>query len=264
MAVTSAVAREPFAIGDLPVGRVLDEAVELVRAWGWRAFAVGILPLMPIVIATSMFRIWLFLTPTVPYFESIAIDLTVTTLYAGLLSAPMAAGMLYVLGTGYLGQAVGIRDGYRHALRCWPRVAPISAVVYAVIYIGYNYFCIVPGVLLLTAVYLHLPVMALEGSGPIRAFGRNFGLMRGRILVILFTVCAQVSIQQTVFSLGFASGYPMLGAVLGWVLMAPVSLYFSAVEVVFYISARSRHEAVDLQILADAIGEEAGDGAQRL
>ena len=256
--------RTPFAIGDLSLGRVLDESIDLVKHHGWPAFVVGILPLMPLMAVIGVLRVDLFRGTLVPISYAYFVDMLVYMIYKAFLDLPLAAGMLYVLATAYLGRRASIREGYRHAFACWLAIAPIYLPLSMVIYAGYTLLCYGPGMLVVLAIYFHLPVIALERAGPFTALGRNIGLLRGRILVIGLVILAEVLIIAGLRSATYAVGSPYVGSVLSLLVVAPVTLYFAAVVVVMYISARSRHESIDLQILADAIGAEAPEDDARL
>jgi len=252
--------RETFALGDLPLGRVMDEALALTKRYGWAAAAVGVLPMLPITIGTDLaqsileasgLRMSSFGMGWLLWMEA--------SLIGGLLSAPLAAGMIFVFATAYLGKPVTIREGFRHALGCWPWVAPTYVVLYAFVYAGFNYMCFLPGIALMIALYLHLTIMSLEGAGPLTAISRGFTLSWGRVGAITLIVLANALIAIAANGFAHSLGPPFLGDILYPLFYAPVRLYFAAVVVVVYISARSRHEAIDLQILADDIAAEEGE-----
>jgi len=252
--------REPFAIGDLPIGRVMDEALALVKRHGWQAAMVGVAPWAPIQAAYLVVRHWTWQegwiagTPLL-YF----VDWAWGTIIGGLLTAPLTAGVFYIFATAYLGRPVRVAEGFRHAARCWPVVAPIYLLLHAMVGMGSNFVCFLPVIVLVMAVYFHLVVMSLEGTGPIDALGRGIALMRGRVAVIFLVVLAYTLIDASLQTLAYSLGTPYLYAFAQPIMQAPVIVFFSAVVVVMYISARSRYEAIDLQLLADDIAAEAGE-----
>lgn len=251
--------RPRFHVGDLPAGRILDEALELVRYRGWAAAAVGLIPVIPIWMTYLLIREWLWWESIIASHAGMhAIDWLWTALTGGLVLAPLAAGMYYILATAYLGRPVPVRAGFLHAAACWPWIAPVYLVFGALIYPAFHFLCYLPGMLLAFALYLHLAIMSLDRIGPLTAIGRGFFLMGGRVGTIFIIVMAHswidLALSMTLYSLSIPYLYPVLLPLLS----APVTLYFVAVTTVVYISARSRHESIDLQILADDIAAEAG------
>lgn len=259
------VARTPFTVGDWPLGRALDDALVLTQRHGWKAALIGVVPALPFDLAASLLQEYWVARGRFDAFSITAVDLPWRALFGALIGVPLEAGMVVYLALAYLNVPTTVREGYRHALRCWWRVAPLYLVLIPMFYIGFQFMCIVPGLLLATALVFHVPVIALEGSGPFTALGRGLRLLSGRWGTVLLVYVAYTTALFAMSGLADSTGNPYAGIVLTQVSVAIIQVYSAALAVVLYFAARSRHEAIDLQLRADAIADaDGGDPIIRL
>ena len=116
---------------------------------------------------------------------------------------PLALGVSIIAGTLYQGMVVGlvrdVQDGKRDSSvgelieATWPVVLPlIGAGILAGIAIGIGFlFLFIPGLILLTIWSVIAPVIVVERSGVIDAFGRSRALVKGngwQVFGVIFVV----------------------------------------------------------------------------
>lgn len=139
----------------------------------------------------------------------------VTALLAGRLAlSPLVFAVAIVAATLYQGMVVGlvkdVQDGRRDSSvgdlvdAAWPVVLPlIGAGLLSGIAIGIGIlFLLVPGLILLTIWAVIAPVIVVEHSGVIAAFGRSRELVRDngwQVFGVIFTVYAITAVAGIVF-----------------------------------------------------------------
>jgi hypothetical protein len=185
------------------------------------------------------------------------------------------AGCFRAVADAYLGEEVGWRSSLQYALRRLPALVVLSIASAILTGLGFV-FCIVPGIYLVGAFYVAVPVLLVEGSGPFRSLGRSRELVRGRwwgtfgVAVVGFLLVSIVSaaLSGVIVGLAFAnparntvSGFALntFAATLGSMISTPAAAAFATV---LYIDLRVRKEGFDLLLLARGLGVEREPGQE--
>ena len=197
---------------------------------------------------------------------------------AGLLSfiaGIIATGACFkAIADGYLGERADWRPALRYAARRLHSIIWVTMLGTFIAVIGFIFF-IVPGVYLYVCFAVAVPVLLTEGVKGRKALGRSRRLVRGRwwgTFGVVFLGALLVSIVQgalvglTAIVTTLDTADPTLGSfifsttatVLASVISTPLSAAFITV---LYFDLRVRKEAFDLQLLAEQIGVEPGEGA---
>jgi hypothetical protein len=153
----------------------------------------------------------------------------ITGLFAGsFLLSLIAIGVSVIAGTLYQGMVVSlvrdVQDGARDSSvgelveETWPVVLPlIGAGILAGIGITIGFFLlIVPGLILLTIWSVIAPVIVVEHSGAIDAFGRSRALVKGHgwqvfgVIVVVFLITAVASFVLRAIGASISDTFAML------------------------------------------------------
>jgi hypothetical protein len=205
------------------------------------------------------------------FFTGIGAALLITFL-AGQLAQ---AGCFRAVADAYLGEEVGWRSSLSYALRRLPALVGMSIVSAILTGIGLI-FCVVPGIYLWGAFYVAVPVLLVEGSGPLRSLGRSRELVRGRwwgtfgvaLVGYLLVTIVGAAFSGLIVGLAFAgparnsvTGFILnvFGSTVGSMLSTPAAAAFATV---LYIDLRVRREGFDLLLLARRLGVEREPGRE--
>jgi hypothetical protein len=272
----------------LGIGEILDVAIKIY----WRHARV-LLPLVAIVVLPAQVVLNLVgvsagnsaedLVVTGPTGEEELATDELGTLIAGVVVAGLIALLSTAIATGaafkavaeaYLGRTPHWRDSLAFVLRRLHSVIWLSILSALVIGLGLL-LCVIPGVYLGVAFTVAVPVLLVEGLRGRRALGRSRRLVRGRwwptlALVVLGTLLSGIvsfAIQglvsaATLTDAGSQTLAAFLVGTIGGTLSATLTTPFQAAyTTVLYFDLRVRKEAFDLQLLAETIGVEPGEGA---
>lgn len=178
-------------------------------------------------------------------------------LAGSLILLPLGLAVSVVAGTLYQGMVVGlvrdVQDGRRDSSvgdlieATWPVVLPlIGAGILAGLAIGVGFLLlVVPGLILLTIWAVIAPVIVVERSGVIAAFGRSRELVRGNgwqvfgVIFVVFLIAFVASIVLGAIGAGISSGVGMQIVVnlIASTLTAPIAalaaatIYFSLLAI---------------------------------
>jgi hypothetical protein len=205
------------------------------------------------------------------FFAGVAVALLITFV-AGQLAQ---AGCFRAIADAYLGEEVSWRSSLRYALRRLPALVGLSIASGLLTAIGFV-LCIVPGIYLWGAFYVAVPVLLVEGSGPLRSLGRSRELVRGRwwgtigVALVGYVLVSIVSFALSGVIIGLAftnvarntvTGFALntLAATVGSMLSTPAAAAFATV---LYIDLRVRNEGFDLLLLARGLGVEREPGRE--
>jgi hypothetical protein len=173
-----------------------------------------------------------------------------------LLLLPLGLAVSVVAATLYQGMVVGlvrdVQDGRRDSSvgelieATWPVVLPlIGAGILAGLGIGVGFFLlVVPGLILLTIWSVIAPVIVVERSGVIDAFGRSRALVKGSgwqvfgVIVVVFLITAIASGILGAIGMGISDSFGMrvLVNVIASTLTAPIAalaastIYFNLLD----------------------------------
>ena len=106
---------------------------------------------------------------------------TASRLIVNALAGKLAqAGCFRAVADAYLGEQVSWRSSLRYALRRLPAVIGAQHRSRRSSSGSASSLCVIPGIYLWGAFYVAVPVLLVEGVGPMRALGRSRQLVRGR------------------------------------------------------------------------------------
>jgi hypothetical protein len=182
------------------------------------------------------------------------------------------AGCFRAVADAYLGEEIDWRSSLRYALRRLPAVVAVSLLSTIFIALG-TIACIIPGIYLWGAFFVAIPVLLVEGVGPMRALGRSRELVSGRwwgtigVAVIGYLLVTIVGGVLTGLLVGVALASPDQSTVAGFALNTVATTLSSVITTpavaafatVLYIDLRVRKEGFDLLLLAQRLGVEPRD-----
>ena len=271
----------------LGIGEILDVGITIYRR-NFRALltlvfvVVAPFEILSALVQASALPDSTFLTETTPG-ETVDID---REFWLGVAAFSAAALLSFIAGIiatgacfkavadGYLGERAEWRPALAYAARRLHSILWVTIFGTLIAVIGF-FFLIVPGVYLYVCFAVAVPVLLTEGLKGRKALGRSRRLVRGRwwgTFGVVFLGAILVSIVQgalvglTAIVTTLDTADPTLGSfifgttatVLASVISTPLSAAFITV---LYFDLRVRKEAFDLQLLADQIGVEPGEGA---
>jgi hypothetical protein len=256
-----------YKIQYLGLGKILDQAIAIVRDHFGLLFTIMLLLLIPFNLITGF--ITLGLLPEMPP-EPTMEDFTrlqqaqaqywpffvVTGLINVLIVLPLTnAAVIWAVAELYLGQPVTAMEAFRHGFRRLGPLIATSILIYLA-FLGGLLLCIIPGILFLLWFGLAQHVVVIEGIAGTSALGRSKKLVRnhlGTFLVLGFIMFIIVLL------LGGAATFirqPHAQLVVSTLINAAATMLGTAAGVVFYFSCRCAEENFDLHYLAAAIGRE--------
>ncbi len=183
------------------------------------------------------------------------------------------AGCFRAVADAYLGEKVGWRSSLGYALRRLPAVVVLSLFSGFLVLVG-TILCVIPGIYLYVAFAVAVPVLLVEGAGPVRALGRSRELVQGRwwgtlgVTFVGYMLVSIVSLALTGLLVGIAFANPDRNSVTGFVLNTLAATIGSMIATpaaaafitVLYIDLRVRKEGFDLLLLARRLGVERAPG----
>jgi hypothetical protein len=185
------------------------------------------------------------------------------------------AGCFRAVADAYLGEEVSWRSSLRFALRRLPAVVLLSILSGVLVLLG-TVLLVIPGIYLYVAFTVAVPVLLVEGAGPVRALGRSRELVRGRwwgtcgVAVVGSLLVSIVGVALSGLVVGVAFANPARNSVTGFVLNTFAATLGSMIATpaaaafitVLYIDLRVRKEGFDLLLLARRLGVEREPGRE--
>jgi hypothetical protein len=191
----------------------------------------------------------------------------------GFLASQFATGACFrSIAESYLGHASGWRASLGFAARRFHSILWV-AFLGGILTILAGVFCLIPGIYLLVAFAVALPVLMSEGRRGRGALGRSRALVHGRwwkTAITLFIAFLLVVVLSALVS-GLVSALVLTGAtdpvelflisaVAGTAAALATTPFTAAYHTVIYFDLRVRKEGFDLRLLASRIGVELPDG----
>jgi hypothetical protein len=254
----------------LAFGEILDGAFVIYRRHFATLFVTALIPLVPTAVGMGAFGF--FTAGTMEADAAAASAAGLFLLYPVMLlaTAVMWAALIQETASAVEGRPVDRGAAYRAAFRRLLPLVAVSVVVFLLAALGFL-LLIVPGILVMIALFAVWHVVVLEERGPLEALARSRELARGawlRILGVWFVSWIIVMIPSLVvgtvagaaaFGAMLASGDPdAAGAAVGWVGAATnvLSVLLSALTTPFMVAAltllyydrRVRTDAMDLEV----------------
>lgn len=185
-------------------------------------------------------------------------------------AALAVAACFKVISAAYLGERSSAGDSLRYALG---RFLPLIATYIIVVLITIPGFILLllPGIWLTIKLCMAFPAVVFERAGPFRAVGRSWRLTRGNwwrvfgALFVVFLIALVINFALTAVLGGTAASSDSISEIAFAVLATLITLLtyvltyplWAAVMTVIYYDLRVRHEAFDLQLLAQGVGADA-------
>jgi hypothetical protein len=256
-----------YKIQYLGLGKILDQAIAIVKDHFGLLFTIMLLLLIPFNLITGFIALSIMpQLPPEPTMEDFARLQEVQVRYwpffvgSGLINflivLPLTnAAVIWAVAELYLGQPVTAVDALRHGLRRLGPLIATSILMYLAVF-GGMILCIVPGILFALWFGLSQHVVVIEGISGTSALGRSKKLVRnhlGTFLVLGFIMFIIVAL------LGVAAAFipqPHVQMIVSTLINAAATMLGTAAGVVFYFSCRCAEENFDLHYLATAIGRE--------
>lgn len=243
----------------MTVGTILNAAFDLYRRQVrglWAIAALIVIPtqaLVGVMIGVSLTKHAYALNGIIHDSSSAALP-TVAILLLGFLSAILAVGALSrLLGEAYSGQHTSWRESLGYASTQLGPLVVLALVEIAGVVVGITLF-ILPGIFVGVAWSASVPILMLERTGPLRALGRSWELVRGYWWTVFGASLVGVGVAVGVNFLGGAvasavssssvNGILALDAVTTAVADLVAFPLLAAIAVVVYVELRAQKEGV--------------------
>ncbi len=254
-----------YEVRELNLGGVLDQAISLTKNQFGQLFSIVAVTLLPVLAVQSAVEFAIMPSPpTEASFESIIAyanarnqamasnrGLVMGMAVLSFLMIPMAnAAIIHTVASTYLGKQPTIGESLGMAFNSIVRLYWTWLLVMFAI-MGGLICLIIPGILAMFWFSLATQVVVIERIGGFAALKRSRHLMKGNIgrIFVLFLILGAISIGLQMVS-GFIP-QRHAEAIMNVVIQGVLMIFNSAALVVFYFSARCRHEQFDLQLLAE-------------
>ena len=270
----------------LGVGEILDVAITIYRRNFRTLLTLVFVVVAPFEILSSLIQASALpeeslLTETAPGEVQLDDDFWIGVAgfgAAGVLSfiaGLVATGACFkAIADGYLGERAEWRPALGYAARRLHSILWVTLFGTFIALVGFV-FLVVPGIYLYVGFAVAVPVLLTEGLKGRKALGRSRRLVKGRwwgtfgvvfLGAILVGIVEGALVGLTAIATTIDTADPTLGSflvnttatVLASVIATPLSAAFVTV---LYFDLRVRKEAFDLQLLAEQIGVEPGEGA---
>ena len=250
----------------LDMGDVLDHTLGVIQARAKPLFIVLVCTVLPANLLVGLVWLGMAFVPFMPgpdgglteegmmlAFGLVWILAMGITAAAAIVVFPLAAvAVSYIAGTAYFGGDANPWRALRRAFGRFPVLVVSSLIYYAAAGIGFM-LCIIPGVWLMIAWFLYLPVIAFEPAGPVQALRRSYRLTKGHRLRILVLLLVLGVLSSGITMLSFLAPIPGIQQLLEALLGVITGAILYVVYTVLYFSARSQRENMDVEALIDRV-----------
>ncbi|MEE2639895.1 MAG: hypothetical protein VX768_04660 [Planctomycetota bacterium] len=257
-----------YKMGELTLSEILDQAFKILKGQFGLLFGVLACLQLPLTLAAAIYVASVMpdlqeFDPENPEAAEQLFKEMVPMFYAlgvlgliNLLTFPITqAAMIHGIGKSYLGEKVSIGECYGTAFSCFFPLVVSWILVYFSVLLG-CLLCVIPGIIVALWFGLVGPVVVLEKRGGVPALKRSRELMKGNMGLLLglgvLLWLIQVAVN-TPFQLIPNIYAQQVCSALGASIM---TIFTSAVSVVFYFSCRSKYESFDVTVLARSFGLE--------
>jgi hypothetical protein len=253
-----------YTIRALKLGEILDQAVKLTKDHFGVLLGITAIVLIPFNLISGFIQ-YAMIQPPPPtptpeqamafFFATMRLTIPIGLLAIFIVTPVTNAALVYAIADAFLEKPISVGGSVKHAFR---RILPLVGTWFLVILAiaGGYILCVVPGILAAFWFALATQVVVVEGVSGFAAMKRSKQLMAGNI--------------GTIFVMGLLMGLINSGAIFGAGLIpqphvrvlvisfvpALLTIFESAAFVVFYFSARCKHEQFDLVLLAQSVGAE--------
>jgi hypothetical protein len=264
----------------LSVGETLDAAINLYRRYAvllWQAVAVVVLPLavIQVIVVRASLPSGVFLQNGTLYTTNLNGSTTgvvpsLAVIVIGALAQLLSIGAVFkLLLDGYLGRRPELGESFAFAAARLGSLVWLAILGGVLVVIGL-FIVIIPGIYLIGAFSVAIPVLMMEGRTGLSALGRSRELVSGRWwptiarIVVAGLLVGILEIVVGLINVGSALGisnvtlYFAVNALVSAVASIIAAPFTAAVVLVTYIDLRVRKEALDLELLAGGAGGAGG------
>jgi hypothetical protein len=255
-----------YRIRQLSLGGVLDQAVTLTKDHFGTLFRItAVTVLLPLLAQGMLQTIAMPQLSNAPTPEEIQVYLTAMSKiglvimvisFATIAATIIAnAALVHGIASVYLDKPLTTKMAVKRALAVfWPFVG--TSILVGVILVAGFLMLIVPGIIFFLWYALVTQIVVVEGSSGLEAMKRSKALMAGNMGSMFLLGFVMLFIN---LGIGWGAAMvpqPHVRALLTAFVQSALMIFGTAVTVVFYFSARCKHEQFDLQLLAENVGAE--------
>lgn len=258
-----------YQIKQLSLGGVLDQAVAITKNHFGALFQIVAVTVLPPMLMYSFFAVAVMPQeqPRTPEEQQAFLQAVLATfqkhglIFSALLIAWIVGSVIgkgaivHGLASVYLGKPLQTGTAIKRALFVfWPLIG--TSILFGLAFIGGLLLCWIPGIIFALWFALWEEIVVIEGLSGVDALKRSKALMKGNLgsMFVLGFIILAIN-----FGIGAVTNFvpqPHVRIVLATFVQSGLLIFGSAVSVVFYFSARCKHEQFDLQLLADNVGAE--------
>ena len=253
-----------YEIREFNLGGILDQAIKLIKNNFGRFFGITAVLLIPYQLVQGLVQVTM--TPALPPnptpeqaiaagFGTVAI-LPLILLGAYVIFPITNASLIHAIAGEYLERPAGVGESFKWALKRMLSLIGTWLLLGLAIF-GGLLLCIVPGIIASFWFALATQVVVIEGTAGVGALKRSKELMKGNIgtFFVLMLLIGIITAGVEVAAAFIPQRYVQVAAVA--IIQGVTTIFASAAVVVFYFSARCKHEQFDLTLLAQSVGMEA-------
>ncbi len=255
-----------YQIRQLSLGGVLDQAVVLTKEHFGVFFRIMAVTLLVPLIAQSMVQTvampQLSKTPTqeevqayleaMGKFGPVLLILSLATIGATFIAN---AAMVHGIASVYLGKSLTTKEAIQRAFAVFWSLIGTSILLGLVLFAGFL-LLIIPGIIFALWYSLATQIVVVEGISGAKAMKRSKELMQGNMGSMFVLGFVMLAINLGINMAATLVPQPHVRVLLSSFVQCGLMIFGTAVTVVFYFSARCKHEQFDLQLLADNVGAE--------
>jgi hypothetical protein len=277
------------------IGEILDVAIKLYRRNAWTLIRIVVVIVAPVTILANLISVSATPSDLSPKFGLSGLTSTnnsnltahdTSTFFIGFFVAAVLAWIGSLVATGatfkalagsFLGEQPEWKSSLGFAARRAHSLVWVSLLAAFFTFLG-TILLILPGIFLFISFTVAVPALLSEGLRGRRALARSRRLVKGRwwatlgLVFLGWLLALTVSSALTALAVGVAAQGARADTVLGFtvttlaaIIAKSITTPFSAAYItVLYFDLRVRHEAFDLQLLAEHVGIDPPEGGPGL
>lgn len=254
-----------YEIRELKITEILDQAIKLIQDNAKLLFGITFALLVPFALVQQFLSLMVIGAaggigqPGVPVGAGspvLVLALNLLNLVFGLLIVPITnAALVHAIAKRYLQRQASVGQAFKFAGR------RVGSLVITWLLLGLSIFggiilCIVPGILCMLWFAMATQVVIIENISGVGALKRSKHLMQGNMarLFGLGLIIFAINIALTLAAVFVPQMH--LRAIAMAIAQGLETILSSTTMVLFYFSARCKHENFDLTLLAESVAEE--------
>ncbi len=254
-----------YEIKKLAMGEILDQGIGLIRDRFGLLMGIMCLTVIPFQIGVGILATQIQVKPGLPGQPPQMPDpammfmLFGMMMLFGLVILPLSnAAVVYAAARTYMGKQPSLGECFGHALRRLPALLWTTILMGFAIMGGVILF-IIPGILCAFWFMLAQQVTVLESMNGGAALSRSKALMKGNMGTgfVLGLIIGVINLGSNMVSQLIPQPF---GMVVASVVAGGMTLLSTCTFVVFYFSCRCMHDNFDLEVLANEVSGNSGDG----